>query len=440
MNVFKLIFALLFTFMLSVGSGYASASTVSQGEKSGFAFNENTHLYNALDSFYFFATQQQITPQNLRAGLGSGIAQVLKSGAFSHVPSAGIKKTLVFDGNHPLTLSETGAKTLNAAQWHCYNSSSIVVSVDRQGMTLDGIFTEYQYVKGCNVANKKVIAYQFKHAHINRDFIIDSGHITDLSTSKKIPANQLLLASIEQSVAQQFGKAWLEQWKLGASSAGAHFLQLENGRVVYKEVPSSMQDFNLLDKRKILAGTVFGHAPGIGHASAKWCRIINIPKGLDLESQKVQTMIAVNCARSSHRYCEGHASDFPAGMQPATYPLAWSDASYKLAMDNTVLQQKFNQQGHFETNNQAQNAFTVTPYNGVPFSGALKAVFGYTDVKDPKTTSAHFNNAGANSFTGHAGHCQNEMTQHAMSTGLSFIKLSKKGVTGIDFITQNFAK
>ncbi|WP_261816917.1 hypothetical protein [Vibrio gallicus] len=403
----------------------------------GFAFSSDSPLYNALDSLYFFSTQDKITPQNISAGMSDGIAKVLKAGVFAKLPAKAQQQAVTFEGDHAVTLSDTGAKTKHTEEWHCYGSLPMTVVVDNKGMTIDGTLTEYKYSGGCKVTNPKVFSYNFAHAHIDANFVVDSGTITDLTTHTSLKPNQILLSAIESDIQSQFGTAWLEQWKAGAQSAGKDFLKLENGRIKYNQIPAGMVDFNTLNQSKLLAGTVFGSQPGGAPASPKWCRIVNIPQGLDLNSQKQQTIIASNCARSVKRYCEGHGSGFPAGMQSAASPVAWGEREYNYAMDNTVLQQQKNQIGHFEQHGQTQNAFTT---GSAPFSGALKAVYGYSTVKDANPSSTTFNNAGANSFAGHAGHCQNEMASWVNSTGLSFKMVTANGGTGIDFLTQNFSK
>ncbi|MPW36338.1 hypothetical protein [Vibrio sp. B1Z05] len=408
--------------------------------QNGFEFSHNSPLYNALDSLFALSTQSKITIQNINPGITQGLSMTLKPGAFAKLPTKGSQTSLTFDASRVVTLSATGAPTTQQEEWHCYGSTPMTVDVDSQGMTINGTLTEYQYQSGCKTSNTKIISYNFKNAHLNPSFIFDSGSVEDLLSQKTLAGNQLLLTSIESGVEQAFGKAWLAQWQAGTESAGNDFLKLDDGRIKYQHIPASMVDYNTLDNSKLLAGTVFGGQPGSGIASAKWCRIVNIPKGLDLNSQKVQTMIAVNCARSIKRYCEGEGTNFPAGMQPATSPVAWSDTVYNLAMDNTNLQKSNNKQGHFEQHGQTQNAFSVTPQGASPFSGTLKAVYGYTAVKDASPVSPTFNNAGANSFAGHAGHCQNEMADWVMTTGLSFKQVTQNKVTGIDFLTQNFAK
>ncbi|CAM4208489.1 hypothetical protein [Vibrio neonatus] len=406
--------------------------------QNGFEFSHNSPLYNALDSLYALSTQSKITLQDINPGSTQGLTMTLKPGAFAKLPEKGSQTSLTFDASRAVTLSATGAATMHQEEWHCYGSTPMTVDVDRQGMTINGTLTEYQYQSGCKASNTKIISYNFKNAHLNPSFVFDSGSVEDLLSQKTLAGNQLLLTSIESGVEHAFGKAWLAQWQAGAKSAGNDFLKLDDGRIKYQHIPASMVDYNTLDNSKLLAGTVFGGQPGSGIASAKWCRIVNVPQGLDIDSQKVQTMIAVNCARSVKRYCEGEA----AGMQPATSPVAWSDGVYNLAMVNTNAQKEKYAQGHFILNSKAQNVFSATPQSplGIPFSGALKAVYGYTDVKDANPTSHTFNNAGTNSFTGHPGHCQNEMADWVMTTGLSFQQVTQNGVTGIDFLTQNFAK
>ncbi|OBT09460.1 hypothetical protein A9264_09345 [Vibrio sp. UCD-FRSSP16_10] len=415
---------------------------------SGFEFKHDTPLYTALNSLYFFSTQNEVTPQSINPGISKGIANVLKLDAFAKLSTKASQTSLTFVGNHPVTATDTGAPTLDATKWHCYDSTPMTVVVDNQGMTIDGTLTEYEYSSGCSTSNSQVFSYNFNHAHINSNFVIDSGSISDQRNGQQaLKANQILLSSAEAGVANQFGKAWLAQWKLNTINAGSDFLTLKDGRVVYNKIPSNLVDFASLDQTKLLAGTVFGNAPASGTpASPKWCRIINIPQGTDLNSQKAQTMIAVNCARSEKRYCKEVKDpkdptkvEFAAGMQPATSPLAWGDKEYNNAMDNTDLQQKNNKQGHFEQNGQAQNAFTISPYGAPPFAGTLKAVYGYTAPKDANPASPYFNNAGTNSFAGHPGHCQNEMADWATTTGVSFKVITAHGATGVDFLTQNFA-
>ncbi|CAM3048712.1 hypothetical protein [Vibrio rarus] len=444
MHLFKVTAIVSSLFMLSACGGQtehvpsANLNAVESTSQS-FEFKNDSSLYTALNALYFFSAQDKITPQKINAGITEGIAKWLKPGVFAKQSNTGIQQNLTFDGNHPITSSETGSVTLQLENWHCYDSSPITVVLDNQGMTIDGTLSEYQYSSGCRTSNTHVFSYNFKHAHINTQFIIDSGSITDLTHQQTLKANQILLTSMADGIKQQFGSAWLAQWQLGAQHAGNDFVTLAGNRVKYQHIPAEMVDFNTLDRSKLLAGTVFGNTPGGAVASDKWCRIINIPQGTDLDSQKAQTMIAVNCARSEKRYCEGIETFLP-GMQPATSPLAWSDQEYKFAMDNTNLQQQNNKQGHFEQHHQTQNAFSVSPLGGAPFTGALKAIYGYMAPKNANPNNPYYNNAGANSFTGHAGHCQNEMADWATTTGLSFKVITANGVRGIDFLTQNFAK
>ncbi|GAM55720.1 hypothetical protein JCM19231_784 [Vibrio ishigakensis] len=390
-------------------------------------------LSDALNTLYYLTVKDMTASDLPFASTGPGVARLLiPNKAFNGLTAA--QADLSFDNNQPLTITDGGSPSSSVYDWHCYQSDSMSVDVDSDGMTVDGTITEYEYSNGCSASNHKVASYRFESAHLNSGFIFDSGEVRDLLQHRTLRANQWLIDSMASRVEKLFGKAWLAQWQQASKNAGEDFLTLDRqGKVVYDQLPPEMVDFNSLDPDAVLDGTVFG---GGASASQKWCRIVNIPTGFDLDSQKVQTMIAVNCARSSKRYCEGHGG-FPAGMQQANSPLAWSDDTYHNAMQNTLEQQARNKQGHFIVKSGAQNAFSVTPYGATPFEGALKAIFGYTDVKNADPKSPTFNNAGTNSFVGHAGHCQNEMSDLS-TTGLSFKVVTKNGATGIDFITQDF--
>lgn len=108
-------------------------------------------------------------------------------------------------------------------------------------------------------------------------------------------------------------------------------------------------------------------------------------------------------------------------------------------MANSLESKARQEQGHWTGfTNMSQNTFTVTPSNMAPFKSMIKPIFGYTNPKNSDPDSPQFNNAGANSFFGHAGHCQSEMQNNGIHTGASSLPATAKGVTGIDYITQNF--
>lgn len=396
-----------------------------------------SQLSDVLNTLYYLTVTNK-TPNDLPfASSGPGVPRQLTSNkAFVGQPDA--QGDLIFDSFRPFTITDGGAPSKWASDWHCYQSEPLTVVVDVDGMTLDGELTEYEYSGGCKPSNLKLASYEFEHAHLNKGLIFDSGEVKDRIHNRFLKPNQLLLDSMATQIEGLFGKAWLAQWKRGAEHAGQDFLKLDrDGHLVYDQLPPELIDYNSLNQDELLDGTLFGGKPGGAPASPQWCRIVNIPTGFGLKSQMVQTVIAVNCARSTKRYCEGHGG-YSAGMLMPTSPLAWSDEIYHNAMLNTKEQQQRNKQGHFIVRSSAQNAFSVSPYGVAPFSGALKAVYGYTDIKDANQDSETFNNAGSNSFVGHAGHCQNEMSDEATTTGLSFEQITVNGVTGVDFITQDF--
>lgn len=324
----------------------------------------NSSLSDVLNTLYYLAVNNKTAQDLPFASSGPGVArELIPNRAFKG--QSGTQSDLVFDTMRPFTITDDGSSSW-ASDWHCYQSDSMMVVVDEDGMTVDGTLTEYEFSKGCKAENRKVASFKFDNAHLDHGFIFDKGEVKDLVQHRPLRSNQWLLSSMASTVEKQFGKAWLAQWQLASKNAGDDFLKLnKNGEVVYDQLPSEMVDFNRLDRDAILQGTVFG---GGVPASSKWCRIVNIPTGFDLESQKVQTMIAVNCARSSKRYCEGHGG-FTAGIQPANAPLAWSDDTYRNAMLNTLEQQKRNKQGHFIMKSGAQNAFSVSPYGAAPSRG-----------------------------------------------------------------------
>ncbi|GAM69387.1 hypothetical protein JCM19236_6630 [Vibrio sp. JCM 19236] len=191
-------------------------------------------------------------------------------------------------------------------------------------MTIDGELTEYNpsMSERCEPANPAIVAhFRFEHAHINDEWQIDSGSIIDLETNLRLQPDQLLLESVEATIEDTFGRAWLEVWKQNLDNTQDPIFALENGKVRYTRFPKQAIDYRKLDKAKLMAGTVFGNYPGSDEpASNQWCQIMNIPTDYSKETLDAQTIIATNCGRSIKRYCDPY-SGFPSGQRQASPPL-----------------------------------------------------------------------------------------------------------------------
>ena len=342
--------------------------------------------------------------------------------------------------------------SMNANEWRCIKTDgNVSVSRDQTGLSVNGTMEQYTYQLSSNSCTGTIVAaYRFNNLSLDDNLQITAGslEIFDGTTaagtvSATFDGAELLAESKLQTLGELFGPAWADlqtPFIIDAINIAPSFLHLDrsSGEVSFDfnalqgySGSSLPVDFNSLNKAKILAGTVFGGAPGGNAASTDWCRIVNIPNSGSDTDQQYQVVISTNCARSTARWCDAFVGGdgkvvFQEGTQAAAPPVAWDDAVAASAMKNTAEQKRRNQQGHFITDNMAQNAFVLAA------AQAIVPVFGYTSARNDGKT----NNSGASSWTGHMGHCQNVMSPGHKKVGVAWLMDDTKHLPS--YWTQNF--
>ena len=324
----------------------------------------------------------------------------------------------------------------NADDWRCYAvTEQLEIAQSNLGLHINGQVQEYKYIPSHNdCSNQKLSLFTFDNVSITDQLTISDGDVTEETnkTTKKIVGSDLLLMKLKQQNAYLFGVTWAEMQSKYLDNALQQDTDLlsynpKTDFVTVKEdsQTTSVVPFNQLNKETLLAGQLFDGSTSKGIASNKWCQIVNIPHNTD-DSQKYQAVIAMNCARAENRWCDGYGSSFKAGTYPATHTIAWNEALTYSAMENSKAMIKQGQ-GHWIVNNAAQNVFLNDLDN------AINPIFGYTNPRN----DGKINNAGANSWTGHMGHCQNVMSQDMQTFAVTWIK-DKNNIRS--YWTQDFAR
>ncbi|MBR9726557.1 CAP domain-containing protein [Shewanella intestini] len=344
------------------------------------------------------------------------------------------------DFNGIVNFDQSSIVFLNGAglvdNWHCYKTATNGVTLTRNsaGLTADGTITEYKYLFPQNQCSTQVIAsFSFHNMAINDQLGIAQGDVTvsaPNTADTTFDSSELLVANKLADLGKHFGAAWAKMQAdtiQKAAKANPSLLtlnkQTQQAEFNFAGVQSELIEYKSLDQSSLLAGTVFGGVPGASTpASVKWCNIVNIPTDGSTATIQAQSVIAMNCARSVARYCDGH-DGFQAGVFAPVAPLAWNNEVATAAMDNVLLQ-KAKGQGHWETHNMAQNAFVIGT------TSAITPIFGYTSPR----TDGKVNNAGQNSWAGHPGHCQNVMGKNYNEFGVAWLLDTENK---LDYWTEN---
>ncbi|BDM64217.1 hypothetical protein NFHSH190041_16690 [Shewanella sp. NFH-SH190041] len=308
-----------------------------------------------------------------------------------------------------------------ANNWHCYAvTHETQITRDVNGMTVNGEVQEYAYrFSHSDCGGPQLAKYTFDNALINDQLQIASGTISvsEQGRSHLLLQQALLQSRFNNQNTALFGPAWAElqaPYLAQAMHDDADLFDFNPATNVVTVKATTTTDavipYSCLNKDTLLAGQAFDGSTDSGIASTNWCRIVNIPHDT-ADSQKYQAVIAMNCARSTPRWCDAAGDMFAAGISPATHTLAWNDALTVGAQRNSQAMEDRHKQGHFVVENWAQNAFRIRLNN------AIDPIFGYTHPR----ADGHINNAGANSWTGHAGHCQNVMSPRMHSFAVTWL-------------------
>ncbi len=337
----------------------------------------------------------------------------------------------------PTIIIDNGSNLVN--DWHCYEAVALSAQRKNHQLLVDGVLSEYRYDMKTNAcSNENLGTYVFNNAVFNSSLAfatVGSVIMKDKSgTETNLPSYQFIAQAYANLSKEQFGHAWelMQRKKIAAAAkeAGATMFALDasSGRI---RLDLSLLnndfviDFATLDKNQILNGSIWG-MPGQGVADEKWCQIVNIPDDLSSDSIKYQSVISTNCARSTQRYCDSYGSSFSSGLFPAVPPVAWDNDTASNAQLNSDEQYRRDAQGHFVVNSAGQNAFVLST------NTAISPVFGYTNPR----SDGKVNNAGLNSWSGHAGHCQNIMNSKHTKMGVGY-KTSKTDSAKVSYWTQD---
>ncbi|WP_341665672.1 CAP domain-containing protein [Vibrio sp.] len=323
--------------------------------------------------------------------------------------------------------------------WHCYQAVGLSAQRVNNQLLMDGTFSEYRYDMNANTCTSEHLAtYVFNNAVFTSSLVFESfGSITSKtqqSSEQTLPTYYFIALAHAQQLQTSLGKAWEQmqrpQISAAAKSSGASIFQLNDSSGKIKLDLSQLNtdviiDFASLDKNQMLSGSIWG-MPGQGVADKRWCRIVNIPDDLSNTSIKYQSVIATNCARSTQRYCD-QSKQSTAGIYPPVSPIAWDNNTANNAQLNSNEQHLKNEQGHFIANSAAQNSFVLDSYT------AVSPIFGYTNPR----SDGKVNNAGLNSWVGHAGHCQNVMNSRHTKMGIGF-RVDRSDPLKVSYWTQDF--
>ena len=412
------------------------------GEGSSAGNNENSSQQSNLTAIQ--PKTKQLTGNVLFAIEGL----IEKGGVVSNYSSIAVKPTLPAfkDGDTqkvaitipvPTIIIDNDSRFVN--DWHCYQAIGLSAQRKNQQLLVDGVFSEYRYDMGTNsCSNEHLATYVFNNAVVDSSLTFETlGSVVSRNqqgSEQTLPTYQFIsLAQANQSQAS-FGNAWeqMQRPKIAAAlqQAGASIFQVDASSGKVKLDLSQINtdvivDFASLDKSQILSGSIWG-MPGQGIADERWCRIVNIPDDSSRNSIKYQSVIATNCARSTPRYCDMSKSS-AAGIYPAVSPIAWDEATANNAQLNSNEQHRTNKQGHFIANSAAQNSFVLAFYT------AVSPIFGYTNPR----SDGQVNNAGLNSWVGHAGHCQNVMGHRRTKMGIGF-RVDRSKPSKMSYWTQDF--
>ncbi|MBD1559438.1 CAP domain-containing protein [Vibrio sp. S9_S30] len=324
--------------------------------------------------------------------------------------------------------------------WHCYEAVGLTAQRKDHQLLVDGTLSEYRYDMRTNrCTNENLGTYVFNHAVFDSSLALaTAGSVVTRDKSgveTNVPTYHFIAMAYRHQSIERFGNAWELMQRnyidAAAKEVGASIFALDassgNIRLDLSQLnDDTIIDFATLDKDQILNGSIWG-MPGQGVADEKWCRIVNIPDDLSQDSIKYQSVISTNCARSTERYCDSYGSLFSSGTFPPAPPVAWDDNTASNAQLNSDVQYQREAQGHFIMNSMGQNAYVLSS------NTAIIPVFGHRNTR----SDGKVNNAGQNSWAGHAGHCQNVMRSRHTKMGIGY-KPSKSNSENMSYWTQDF--
>ncbi|MDD1829570.1 CAP domain-containing protein [Photobacterium sp. ZSDE20] len=322
--------------------------------------------------------------------------------------------------------------------WNCYKATNLTAERNNNKIIADGKIEKYKFDYNANMCtNILEFSYSFNNATIDEELKLEQPNTVfsqdQSGNNTPIQTYYFIAQEYGKQLIDNYGDSWLGVFSQNliseATVSGNQLFKINsNGHITLSPTSSShLIDFNSLNKQDILSGRLFSGAPGVGAASPNWCKIVNIPEGVSASAIQYQTVIATNCARSTVRYCDAHGSD-PAGNYPAVAPVAWDDTSKNNAQLNSDEQYNKNKQGHFVMHSAGQNAFVLEA------KSAIIPIIGYSTPRNDGKT----NNAGAPSWAGHAGHCQNVMNASHTKVGVASrdAQPTKSGIQS--YWTQDF--
>ncbi|PMM56105.1 hypothetical protein [Vibrio splendidus] len=309
----------------------------------------------------------------------------------------------------------------------CYSANNLTVKQEGRKLYIDGVISEYETVTNRLAGNKvvsscsgnKLSEFTFTNSVMNEALLveaIDSVSYEDLSKSGQVflPTYQFTALVYEHNLRKSHGDAWAimqnEYINDAAKELGNHLFKQSLNTIDIDISPLTSEaliDFNSLDKSQLLIGTIWG-SPGAGIADKRWCKIVNFPDNSHVDTIKYQTVIAVNCARSTKRWCDTkhniNASD-------AAAPVAWSDSAAKSAK-TTADAEKLNS----KVTKAQSNLSNVSPVRSY---SAITPLFG-DGYPQTNTVFNQTNNAGSGSQTGRVTSCQDIMDPSHTEIGIGY--------------------
>ncbi|MFL7043849.1 hypothetical protein OA7_0014730 [Vibrio cyclitrophicus 1F53] len=310
----------------------------------------------------------------------------------------------------------------------CYSSNNLTVKQEGRKLYIDGAISEYatdtnrlpgnKFVSHC-LTKIKLSEFAFNNSVVNEALFVEAIDTVSYKGSSTIrhaflPTYQFTALVYEHNLKKLHGDAWAimqnEYINDAAKELGNHLFKQSLNSIDIDITPLTSEaliDFDSLDKSQLLIGSIWG-SPGAGTADKRWCKIVNFPENSHADTIKYQTVIAVNCARSTKRWC---GTKYYNKALDAVAPIAWSDSAARTAK-LTAYAEKL----RATVTKSQSNLPNVSP---VRSHSAIKPLFG-DGYPQTNTILNQSNNAGSASQTGRTISCQDIMNPSHTEIGIGY--------------------
>ncbi|MEZ8306987.1 hypothetical protein AB6C40_24500 [Vibrio splendidus] len=337
---------------------------------------------------------------------------------------------LAYGGDIPLVNIMMSVPTViqQGATARCYSANNLTVKQEGRKLYIDGAIAEYETVKNRLAGNnfvshcltkKKLSEFTFNSSIVNEALFvetIDTVSYQDSSTTGQVflPTYQFTALVYEHNLKKAHGDAWAimqnEYINDAAKELGNHLFKQSLNSIdidITRLTSEVLIDFDSLDKSQLLIGSIWG-SPGSGTADKRWCKIVHFPENSHADTIRYQTVIAVNCARSTKRWCG--TKHYNTALD-AVAPVAWSDSAARAAKLTAYAEKLRSSVTKVQSN--LPNVSPVRSYS------AIEPLFG---EGYPQTNTAlnQSNNAGSTSQTGRTISCQDIMNPSHTEIGIGY--------------------